>query len=221
MAAVKTLIFGQSFIYWLRNFTEKSSPNFKLNASEFEIECQGIRGGVLLTSSSQNKKKHLLPHLYKQISTLAPELIYLQMGENDIDIPGSDPERIANAIISVGNYLLQHEFVKCVSIGLLFHRIHPSTSDYNKKVDKVNEYIWHLLGKPAKKCNFHLAREQIMIFPNKGLNLHGLKNQTIWDGIHLNDIGLQRFHDNLKRSLILTRDIHIGKSLSPPSFPAE
>ena len=75
-----------------------------------------------------------------------PEIVFLQIGSNDLCDHEKSPESIAKSIIDLVNRLILNYNVKFVALMQIFHRLHPSRpvryrvdpSWYNPRVDSTN-----------------------------------------------------------------------------------
>ena len=75
-----------------------------------------------------------------------PEVVFLQIGSNDLCDPEKSPESVAKSIIDLANRLILNYNVKFVALIQIVHRLHPSRpvryrvdpSWYNPRVDSTN-----------------------------------------------------------------------------------
>lgn len=184
------LVLGHSFVRRLRDFlvnlsrangarriTSHTWSNLNLDTQNFTVFYHGI-GGLTIQKSYQE--------LYI-ISELRPDVIFIQLGENDVDKSGASPHDIFSQVTQFTSAILSLcPNTSHVFWGQLLHRPVPriSPSKYSSKIHLVNKLI-----RAAQSHNIHY-------WPHKGLwKVPG--DLFTSDGVHLNPRG----HHKLARSI--------------------
>ncbi|CAH1792638.1 unnamed protein product, partial [Owenia fusiformis] len=197
----KVIIFGHSYIHWLEQYQRKHRPNLKLNRGEFKLFFQGIRGGQFAwtpQSKSKFQKKELHSYLSASVKSFKPDIVYLQIGTNDLDRRKCDVTLLAKKMETLASFLLTgYDSITSVCIGHAFKRLKPKVG--------YGEYERRRLLFNNKLSEIGASNRRINVFPNRGFynnvdSLYDLK------GVHLSDTGNLKFAKNLKRSLIFARD---------------
>ena len=191
----KVMVLGDSYISRLKNFTEVGCPNLKL-ATSWWISFNGKRGGKV-----QHLKSVLLPDAEK----FHPEIIFIQIGANDLCKSEVVPDYLADEIVGMAEAAIMNiEEVKYVVIGGLIRRtqrnpcyfsLDMSLERYNERISQTNE----LLELKVKECYFS---ENLRFWKHRGFS-----KEVDWlskmdaDGVHLNDLGLLKFANSVKNAI--------------------
>ncbi|CAH1803302.1 unnamed protein product [Owenia fusiformis] len=200
MAQTRILIFGHSLIHWLNDYQLKNKTNLDLDDS-LKLNFRGIRGGSFhwrLGSKSKYQKKMLSAYLSEEVKAFSPMVVYLQFGGNDLDVRHCDIDKIITKVESIANFLLEgFDSIKLVCIGHAFKRLTLTNTFYE-------DYESRRLLFNAKLNSIGVKYERIFVFPNQGFYN---EVTTLYDskGIHLSDLGNEKFATNLKRILIFSK----------------
>ena len=188
MASV--LVIGSSHVNRLQQYINNhlASDNFNLNGHD-TVYLFGISGGRIKNNN------HCLSW-ENEIIWASPNRVLVQIGGNDLDCGEADfslAEEIILRIISVcSTYLSRHTVEHATVMQLL-----PRTRTRNCTVAWYNNLVCH--------ANTFL-KEQIKSVPALHYwNISGVKNTTVnifQDGVHFNQIGLQRYYRNVRGAII-------------------
>ncbi|CAH1781996.1 unnamed protein product, partial [Owenia fusiformis] len=196
MEKKKVLIFGHSLVHWQGKYY---SSNLKLNSNEFIINFRGVRGANLFWKPSDNKrfqKKSMARYLCDAVKDTKPQIVYLQVGGNDLDRSFVSVEDAVVATLSLAEFLLAGYGVEKVCIGHAFHqRLKSKLPSYNIRARKYNALL-------TKKVTL---LSNISAISNRGFALASQANYRK-DGIHLSNFGISLWGRNLRRTIIFVRD---------------
>lgn len=173
------LVIGHSFIYWLK----ESKPDF--NIDNTEVELFGMRGLNV-------------PRLSLELDQFTPgiyDVVYLEIGSNDICHHTCTPEILSKQIFDLAEKALQRGIARQVVIGNIKLRhgvgLARTRPDYCVVARSTNEMLANLA---ADSPNIKFWKSQ-----------RGELNKEKYyrpDGIHLNDEGMRVFFRELRGGLI-------------------
>ena len=132
------LILGHSFITRLRDNANGPWANLGFAPSELRVHF-AAKGGLSLSGLCR-------PHITDRIKQIRPEVIVIQIGENDADRRCSDGRSLtlARDILSVAQWLVDGFSVRHVVSMQLLHRARARNlpvESYNACIDRVNSEI--------------------------------------------------------------------------------
>ena len=197
------LIFGHSFIRRLRDdlvdisraefsalSTHDSWLNLRFNSETVSVVFHGI-GGLTLSKA------------YNELEVIAevnPDVIFIQLGENDVDKRHSRPSEIARQVSHFAASILRlcpktsHLFW-----GQLLHRLTPRIGPqiYSEKIHQVNRIL--------------RSTDNITYWPHKGL-WQNPKLLFTRDGVHLNTRGHHKLARSIRGAILRHRALTTVKS---------
>ncbi|CAH1798104.1 unnamed protein product, partial [Owenia fusiformis] len=103
-----------------------------------DIAYCGIRGGTFEwtpKSRSRFQKKTLVACLCEQMTLVNPQVVYLQLGDNDLNNYNVDIQKIFTAIKSIAQFIVEgYDNIRIVCIGHVFKRLLPKVGfdDFEK-----------------------------------------------------------------------------------------
>ena len=151
---VKILVMGDSFIANFKEFLKKNweeySFSLNLHLREVMIQYSSKRGGTV---------QKLQTHQLQDVTDFEPDIVFLQIGSNDLFDGANSPESVARSIIDLADKLVSEYKVKFVAVMQIFHRLHPSRpvrypvdpAWYNPRVDSTNLKLSELTN-PVHSC---------------------------------------------------------------------
>lgn len=205
MAVVRASVLGHSFVKRLGDYTRDGEDlwkNLRLNNDEFDIEFVGLGGSNV----------HTVQQKLGEISRFSPQLVFMQIGSNDLCKANCEPERLARHIISLANLLCEGYGVQRVVIGQILRRQPPSgrhvhkfwahmevsLEEYNLCVIKTNSILENSLDQCQDYSNMTYWRHRG--FWNQD------RNMLSDDGVHLNAAGLHKYAYSVRKALLYARD---------------
>ena len=190
---MRTFIVGSSHVTRLQKYIERGH-DFRFQNHVISIE--GISGGMV-----SSVYQYLI-----DIKIVQPEVIFLQIGSNDIS---NRSEKVENVLLAVEMLLeiLLLQGVQYIMFGLLFHiqRVVPrrglTLKEYNQRVDNFNIGIYAITLKLAPYVIQWIHRG--LQFPNCQI----LDD----DGVHLRyGEGYSRFLSSLRGALLFAESHLLG-----------
>ncbi|MES9881298.1 MAG: SGNH/GDSL hydrolase family protein [Sedimenticola sp.] len=189
MSQVTILCFGHSFIRRLGEYcSREGANNLSLDSDRFRVSFEGIGGATILPG---RKSLQNFVHVIRRCS---PDIIFLQIGENDLS-SGVRPEELAKHVLSFGEFLAV-VYRAHVIIGQLLPR---TGLVFNGKVRVVN----HIL---AEKVKFV---DNVVVWRHRGFynpDIHFL----LPDNVHLNEVGQRKLCRSLKYAVLNHANSHTG-----------
>ena len=191
----KTLILGHSFIRRLEDdincpYKPWLSHNFGLRQCDaFFVHEGGWKVSINYENflkEVQAKSESLPAHF---------DAVIIQLGGNDLCLTKIEPLELASKIEDFAQWLLNKGLTKVVYVCEVFTRPHPrnvSPATYESRRSAVNQYSGTLL-ESARRLKFW-KHKRIFNSPN---------NIFVYDGTHFNTVGIKKFYESLKRSIIL------------------
>ena len=133
----RVLILGHSFIRRLRDFIIKNSPTYNLNLNinaSVTIHWHGVGGRTI----DKVRRFDLT-----EVERFKPDVVFLQIGTNDLTHRGSSPASVGSAIEDLV-CLLHHEYgVRLVCVGQTVKRRPVGT--FNTNVQILAQYLQGVL----------------------------------------------------------------------------
>ena len=141
----RVLVFGHSFVRRLEEFVitnqDRGWSNLSLDFRDIETNFVGIVGSTVRPGpkSMQNTRN------MNVISSYNPDVIFLQVGGNDIKNRNVDPMKLARDIFMYAKFIIECYDVKHVIISQLFRRYsRRNPINYNELVYDVNKQLTEL-----------------------------------------------------------------------------
>lgn len=136
---------GTFFIRRLKDYslTELENENLRLKPENFSVEFRAT-GGLTI-------KKLVKDEQFMSFRN-SPDIVFIQMGENDLD-NGVAVEKLSRDIISYSNFLIEGCDIKTVVIGQLLWRRRSGL--FNDKVVELNKYLQDWCSNSQTKIIFH------------------------------------------------------------------
>ena len=194
---VKPRLFGHSLTYCLSDFISRKYHNLDLHVNNIQVVAEGIRGGRLGWNTSCNSRFQKMPiwhYLSDAVQKSSPDIVFLQIGGNDLDNNFVAVGKLVNDIISMADYIIANCSVKVVLIGHAFPRLSP----YNISMEQYKQHMHTFKNCLLEKTTHN---KQIIAVPNAGFT-KDITHVYREDGVHLNDIGNEVFAKNVRRKLI-------------------
>ena len=142
---------------------------------------------------SHNNKNKKFANLLSTVSELEPDILFIQIGSNDLSRHHVDFDRLISSIISFCNYALNLGTTTCV-IGTQWDR--SNVDDFTEKKAIFN-------AKLKSRCkvlkNIFFKDHQKLKNPR-----HGISRYLEKDGVHLNNKGNKVLYRSLRGSIIFT-----------------
>ena len=108
--------FGHSFVRHFRKFNRDTpsnngfpSINLAFSPEEFHVAYYGLSGGTVSID-----KGRLLQHELGRFTTIGPDIVFLDIGSNDLCSPEVTPKRLATDIQKIADFLVIGHGVKVV-----------------------------------------------------------------------------------------------------------
>lgn len=190
MAGVRVLILGSSHVHHLNNAMynprkHRIQPSF--NLYDVDVRFWGIPG---------MRARDLNRHSWV-VTTFQPHVVYLQIGGNDLD-DGIGPEVVGDMVVSFAEWMIKSAGVVSVVVGEFFPRLitrNVEVTSYNVRVSTVNDYVETCL----ESCPSCMLWRHKRMFPPVDILL------KTRDGVHLNDVGNERWFKSIRGALIWAR----------------
>ncbi|CAG2213335.1 unnamed protein product [Mytilus edulis] len=187
----RAVVFGHSFIRRLNDFVlcnkHNGWSNLSLDERDILVNLFGSGGGTV----RQGPKCMFQPCLLKVIADDKPDVVFLQVGGNDIKHDSVDPKLLARDITSFAEFIIDGYDVKHVIVGQLLQRFNANRPyNYNEIVNEVNTHV-KLIIKNIDKLSFWHHRG--MWSDSESLIAN--------DGVHLNKKGTLKFANSIRSAL--------------------
>jgi len=183
MTAPRILVLGHSFIHRLQAFIVRSNlipNNFSLDSAV--IRLYGVGGRTVAK---------VVAYDLDVVRSFKPDIVILQLGTNDL--VAQAPQTVGSSIEELVRLLHDDLGVQYIGVCQVLRRCPPPVrvTDFNTRVQKLHRYLQVVLG-PLPFCFYwkHIG------FWNPSSNLF------LRDGVHLNDLGLFRFHRSLRGAVL-------------------
>lgn len=175
--------FGHSFVRRLEEFGIKNQDrgwsNLSLDFRDIETTFFGIGGSIVRPGpkSMQNTRN------MNVISSYNPDVIFLQVGGNDIKHRNVDPKKLARDSIVFAKFIIECYDVKHVIIGQLFRQYsRRNPMNYNELVYDVNKQLTELTGDESK----------ISLWHHRGFWFNTRQYISAY-GVHCNNLDMRKF----------------------------
>lgn len=173
---LQVLVAGHSFVRRLRDAAPSYSKSF--NSAACQVTFLGIGGATI------SGRKSLFPSIYNKCSKHRFDLIYLDLGSNDLD-SRRDPLKIAGDLVEQAAQLSQ-----AFNVPIIVACAIPRAED---------------LFPQSKERTSQFNKELLKLLPNYQ-NLHSWTPKCLaiyWRfldrrGVHLNSVGATRYHHNVR-----------------------
>lgn len=201
MASMRVSVFGHSFVRRLGDYARcESWENLRLDTNEFDVRFFGL-GGSNVRTVQQN---------LGDISEYQPEIVFVQIGSNDLCKIDCEPEKLALDIISLANLLCEGYDVNRVIVGQILKRQEPSSfharrfwhhmqislETYNERVIQTNRLLESYIEKYPK----------MVYWRHRGF-WHQEKRMICADGVHLNSDGLHKYAYSIRKAVLNAREL--------------
>lgn len=198
----KVLILGHSYIHRLLSFVNsEASKKYKTmhvsggHPGHFQLaECQvdwlGI-GGMCVSSLLDTKHPHYR-EVDARLKLFNPEIIVIQLGENDLDRYGSSTTKVVHLMKCLVRKLYNDYGVSNVIVGQLIPREKPNTNTFNEQVREANDCLFKNWQGSKHTCFWKIKG----IWKSK----NSVYNKK--DGIHFNELGHYRLYQSYRAALI-------------------
>ena len=178
----KVLILGSSYVRRLGFFVHQPDwasdlLNLGFPPSQVSFRLEGISGGTIYPGVKS------IQHRLPLIGSFAPDVVFLQIGGNDLDRVNACPSNIAQALMSFANMLITVYQVKRVLIGQVFYRFHDN-GQFNLKTKALTAHLKLLLR--------HNENTQIFLWTHKGGFWNSPAHLYAGDKVHFNSAGLRK-----------------------------
>jgi len=166
---------------------DRGWSNLSLDFRDIETTFFGIGGSTVRPGpkSMQNTRN------MNVISSYNPDVIFLQVGGNDIKNRNVDPKKLARDIIVYAKFIIECYDVKHVIIGQLFRRYsRRNPINYNELVYDVNKQLTELTGDESK----------ISLWHHRGFWFN-TRQYISADGVHFNNLGMRKFAQSVRLTI--------------------
>ena len=164
---------GHSFISRLKSFTDgdgSTDPamfNLRLDPERYQISFIGVPG------ASTRGRRSIQPAL-NRIGSMCPDLIFLDIGSNDLCDENVEPKNLARYIISLSRFVLMGYDIRSVALGSILPRVGSSWNSYNQRVSATNRYLRELAAN--EPC--------VYFWRHRGFSARCAINPFSADGVH-------------------------------------
>ena len=188
-ALIRAVVVGHSFIRRLRvHLAQEKGPNFNFGLDPAIVDVTMMsRGGLTVHNC-------LHDGMLQRVKSLAPHLVYIELGSNDATNAYLSENAIVNDMCTIARSLVQAG-VQRVIFGQVLWRseegIPAAVQHYNWKVVMLNRRMCHLL--PTMPSTSY--------WKHRGLwnSVHPI---LLPDGVHLTDVGNHRLFRSIRGALI-------------------
>lgn len=189
-AVFRVMLIGHSFIRRLQTYSERSGhasdpyANLRLDRNQFRLSFIGLPG------ASVNGARSLQPQLHT-IQTIHPDIVFLEIGSNDLCDPNLEPRILAQNVISLARFIHIGYNVQCVVIGSILPRVGSTWRSYNTRVIVTNEYL----------REFSIPEVGLYFWRHRGFTDCSV-NPFSGDGVHLNPQGMQKYVRSIRWAVL-------------------
>ena len=183
MVGRRVLILGHSFIRRLRDFIEKRPTDYDLNfglKDSLSVHWQGVGGRTV---------PKLVKFDLNVVRQVQPDIVFLQVGTNDLTVKGMTPLTVGSAIEDLVRLLHDSYGVKLVCVGQTIKR--RPVSNFNNKVQLLAQYLKTVL-EPIPYAIYWSHRG---FWRNASCYLS-------YDGVHLNGEGHHKLYKSIRGAII-------------------
>ena len=187
------LILGHSFVRRLREFVRCRAHghtfyvDFNLT-QQCDVSILGIGGRTV---------DKIMRHDLHQIRRMAPEIVILELGSNDLCDESCDAESVSLAIEALVELLHKDMNVRFTMVCEVIPREKPPYTSYNEKVYQLNSYLHKALN------NASFAKT----WRHRGLSNPAV-NIYMPDGIHLNEAGNKALYRSYRGAILFALSQH-------------
>ena len=139
-----------------------------------------------------------LDALYQHLAIILeihPEILFIELGSNDLCYRNSDPQDIADNILRLANAAHNMEVKEVYVSQVLYRRgcgIPTSVWNYNAKVDALNRHLEENISNASH--SFHFWKHRGLRFPAKPVLAR--------DGVHFNKQGSNRYYRSVRGAVL-------------------
>ena len=184
------VIVGHSFVRRLGDFLRRNYGQYFNMGLDFDRAFITFmhQGGLTVEAARRN--------LVENIISLAPDIVYIELGSNDLCHPRRGPQEVGDSLQNLANDLIQRG-VHFVMLGQVIMRadraIPRATRSYNHKVRQLTSYMSDLFA-PGSQMPARFWRHRGMTYT--GSRILGP------DGVHLNQLGHYRLYRSIRGALL-------------------
>lgn len=191
LSQVRVALIGSSYLRQLGDDIQNGvSEEFLADFGLEQIDSTFICGGGWLLED--------ILHYENEIKAFKPQIIFLQIGGNDLSRYGMKPETVADQLLQLASYLRSISGAHAVLVGHITRRV-------------LGKY----LSSYAEQSEFELARYKAnqflkMVAPDhagvKFWKHRGMEDSQYdilsSDGVHFNDLGQSRFYRSVRGAIL-------------------
>ena len=170
-----------------------SRQNLFLSQDEFRVRKFGVSGGAISTDKVGFPLRKKLYH----VRNAHADIVFLDIGSNDLCDPGVSPAGLAADILKIARYVLVGCEAKIVVISALLRRIRTpkKVPDYNTRVTETNSLLKEMVVSEERVMFCYHSR-----FDNPGADLYDD------DGIHVSyGEGYKRYIRSVRGAVLRAR----------------
>ena len=121
--------------------------NLFLSEDQFSISFDGVGGATVYPPprSSRRKDKSIRTLFNRSVDFFEPQIVYIQVGSNDVSDSDLSPTELARDIVSYAEYVLNTLHVAFLVIGELVPRAAPSHPAFNDHIRLCNQALKQML----------------------------------------------------------------------------
>jgi lysophospholipase L1-like esterase len=174
---------GHSFITRVSRFC--NGDNLRLDKTQFSVIFIGQPGGTTRGPKSIQTVLH-------KLQGIRADLVFLQLGSNDLCDENREPAQVAQDIISIANFIHVAYDVGCVVIGDIIPRLRQDLGSFNVRASRANVMI-------HQACD---AQSQIHFWHHRGFS-NPVINPFAPDGVHpSNDAGMSKYARSVRHAIL-------------------
>ena len=190
---VSVLFLGHSFVHRLERFCleNEEKHNFGL-VPESHLLFYKSRGGAKLSDCRKD---------FKVIGQVDANLVFLEIGTNDLDSQVMSPEMLAEQVFQCANDIIVNfpEVQMVVVLEVLFRspvgRFPYNNPNFASQAYLYNERVMQLITAPnlgkASKVRFWHHRGMVDKWAT-----------YLSDGVHLNQAGMEKYYTSIRRAIL-------------------
>lgn len=174
-------IVGHSFVRRMGEFVADQHL-YNLRIRSTNVEFFGVGGARI---------RPFIPICERWIARRRFDVIFIQLGSNDLCDPASNPEQVATHIISLANYLIFGDTARRVVVGNIHFRVIQPYPGHNAKVHSTNNLLRRKISHLSQVDYAHL----------RGFS-HPLPDYYLSDGVHLSTAGNHRYFKGMRGAIL-------------------
>ena len=196
-------VVGHSYIRHLKNF----SRDFPSNTNFSSIAPVSNNRPNWLDLDNCVVSWHSLPgsnvsrlatdqFIYDELHNFRPNMIFLQIGSNDLDDQYSEPFKVAYQITELADNMIHSLALSKVFIGKLIKRNKTrsvSVTSYNDAVFRTNGYLQNF-------CDPYYSPDSSSFWIHRGLT-NSCENVYFHDKVHMNDLGNLKLYRSIRAAV--------------------